>query len=186
VQKYHWVFLGGGEVFKISIINLQKWFKKSTRSSWEELIAYFPWYDTGHIENDASNQSFIDACVFVTAVTFLLSRWLATIGGFLPSRCPATIGEFLTSRCLETRGGYTDTHTRTAMWSHKPTLFFQNRESGLKPEVKYSKVVPGHTKTVKALDFYSGDARFEYRLWHQQSRLGLFTVLLSPSRRIPG
>jgi hypothetical protein len=22
---------------------------------WEELIAYFPWYDKGHIENDASN-----------------------------------------------------------------------------------------------------------------------------------
>jgi hypothetical protein len=22
---------------------------------WEELIASFPWYDTGHIENDASN-----------------------------------------------------------------------------------------------------------------------------------
>jgi hypothetical protein len=22
---------------------------------WEELIAYFPWYDMGHIENDASN-----------------------------------------------------------------------------------------------------------------------------------
>jgi hypothetical protein len=24
---------------------------------WEELIAYFPRYDTGHIENDASNNS---------------------------------------------------------------------------------------------------------------------------------
>jgi hypothetical protein len=22
---------------------------------WKELIAYFPWYDTGHIENDSSN-----------------------------------------------------------------------------------------------------------------------------------
>jgi hypothetical protein len=56
---------------------------------WEELIAYFPSYDTGHIENDASNNSFIVASVFVTAVTFLPSRCLATIGGFLPSRCLA-------------------------------------------------------------------------------------------------
>jgi hypothetical protein len=24
---------------------------------WEELMAYFPWYDPGHIENDASNIS---------------------------------------------------------------------------------------------------------------------------------
>jgi hypothetical protein len=49
---------------------------------WEELMAYFPFYDTGHIENDASNNSSIVACVFVTAVTFLPSRCLATIGGF--------------------------------------------------------------------------------------------------------
>jgi hypothetical protein len=48
---------------------------------WEELIAYFPWYDTGHIENDATNNSSTVACVFVTAVTFLPSRCLATIGG---------------------------------------------------------------------------------------------------------
>jgi hypothetical protein len=38
---------------------------------WEELIAYFPKYDTGHIENDASKNSSIVACVFVTAVTVL-------------------------------------------------------------------------------------------------------------------
>jgi hypothetical protein len=30
---------------------------------WEELIAYFPWYDIGHIENDASNNSSIVACI---------------------------------------------------------------------------------------------------------------------------
>jgi hypothetical protein len=66
---------------------------------WEELIAYFPSYDTGHIENDSSNNSSIVACVFVTAVTFLPSRCLATIGGFLRSRCIATIG--------------THTHTQT-------------------------------------------------------------------------
>jgi hypothetical protein len=28
---------------------------------WEELIAYFPWYDTNRIENDASNNSSISA-----------------------------------------------------------------------------------------------------------------------------
>jgi hypothetical protein len=59
---------------------------------WELLIVYFPWYDTGHIENDESNNSSIVACVFVTAVTFLPSRCLATIRGFLPRRCQATIG----------------------------------------------------------------------------------------------
>jgi hypothetical protein len=63
---------------------------------WEELMAYFPWYDTGHIENDASNNSSIIARVFVTAVTFLPSRCQATIRGFLPSRCLATIGRIHT------------------------------------------------------------------------------------------
>jgi hypothetical protein len=38
-----------------------------------------------HIENDASNNSSIVACVFVIAVTFLPSRCLATIRGLLPS-----------------------------------------------------------------------------------------------------
>jgi hypothetical protein len=53
---------------------------------WEELIAYFPWYDTGHIENDAPNNSSVVACLFVTTVTFLQSRCLATKEEFLPSR----------------------------------------------------------------------------------------------------
>jgi hypothetical protein len=119
----------------------------TNKKFWEELIAYFPWCDTGHIENDASNNSSIVACVFVTAVTFLPSlclatirgflpsRCLATIGGFLPSRCLATIGVFLPSRCLATIRGFlpsscletigedTQTHTHTATWSHKPTIF---------------------------------------------------------------
>jgi hypothetical protein len=45
----------------------------------EEVIAYFPWYDKGQIINDASNNSSIVACVFVTAVTFLTTRYLPTI-----------------------------------------------------------------------------------------------------------
>jgi hypothetical protein len=53
---------------------------------WEELIAYFPWYDTNSIENDVSNNYSIVGCVFVTAVTFLPSRCLATVGEFLPNR----------------------------------------------------------------------------------------------------
>jgi hypothetical protein len=87
----------------------------TNKKLWEELIAYFPWYVTGRIENDASNNSSIVACVFVTAVTFLLSRCLAMIWRFLPSRClativvpsrfPATIEGFLPSRCLATIGG---------------------------------------------------------------------------------
>jgi hypothetical protein len=61
---------------------------------WEELIAYIPWYDTGHIENDASNSLSTAECVLATAVTFLPSRCLTTIRGFLPSRCLTTIGGF--------------------------------------------------------------------------------------------
>jgi hypothetical protein len=65
---------------------------KSITWFWEELIAYFPWYDTGHIEKDTTNNYAIVACVFVSAVTFLPSRCLAKIGGFLPSRSLTTRG----------------------------------------------------------------------------------------------
>jgi hypothetical protein len=51
---------------------------------WEELIAYFPSYDTGRIEN-VSNNSSVVACVFVAAVTFLPSRYLTMTSGFLPN-----------------------------------------------------------------------------------------------------
>jgi hypothetical protein len=101
---------------------------KRNKKFWEELIAYFPWYDTGHIENDASNNSSIVAGVFVTAVTFLPSRCPATIRGFLPTRYLATIGEI---------------HTQTATWSHRPTLFLQNKESRLINKGK-GKIVPVH------------------------------------------
>jgi hypothetical protein len=62
----------------------------SENKFWEELISYFPWYGTGHIENASDNSSIV-ACVFVTTVTFLPNRCLATMRGFLPSRCLATI-----------------------------------------------------------------------------------------------
>jgi hypothetical protein len=44
----------------------------------KELIPYFPGYDTDRIENYASNSSI--AYVFVAALTFLPSRYVATIG----------------------------------------------------------------------------------------------------------
>jgi hypothetical protein len=49
------------------------------KKSWEELIAYVPWYDTDRIENDASNNSSIVSCVFIATVTFLPIRCLATL-----------------------------------------------------------------------------------------------------------
>jgi hypothetical protein len=50
---------------------------------------HFPWYDMGRIENDASNNSSAVACAFVTTVTFLPSRCLATVRRFLPNRAVA-------------------------------------------------------------------------------------------------
>jgi hypothetical protein len=43
---------------------------------------HFSWYDTGHMENNVPNNFSTVACVFVTAVTFLPSRCLVTIGDF--------------------------------------------------------------------------------------------------------
>jgi hypothetical protein len=54
---------------------------EKNKKLWEELIAYFLWYDTDRIENDASNNSIV-ARVFVAAVKSLPSRCLATIGGY--------------------------------------------------------------------------------------------------------
>jgi hypothetical protein len=82
-----------------SLLQADRFYSKN-KKFWEELIAYFPWYDTGHIINDASNNSSIVACAIVSAVTFLSSRCLATIRKFLRSRCLATI-----------RGIHRQTHT---------------------------------------------------------------------------
>jgi hypothetical protein len=91
-------------IFKVLIIN---------KKFWEELIAYFPSYDKGHTENDASNNSSIVACVFVTAVTFLTSCCLATIRGFFTEPLPGNDkGIFFTEPSPNNdRGGYIDTHT---------------------------------------------------------------------------
>jgi hypothetical protein len=106
----------------------------------KELIAYFPWYDTGHIENDASSNSSVVACVFVTAVTFLPGRCLATIGVFFTEPLPMNDKGIFTEPLPSNDKGYqqTRTHTHTATWFHKPTLFFQNKESGLKTVTTFS------------------------------------------------
>jgi hypothetical protein len=51
--------------------------QNTNKKLWEELMAN----ETDHIENDVSNNSSVVAYVFVTAVTFLLSRCLPTIKG---------------------------------------------------------------------------------------------------------
>jgi hypothetical protein len=78
---------------------------KRNNKFWEELITYFPWYDTSHIENDASNNSSIVACVLVTAVTLLPSRCLATIWGFFNSPNPSSRTKALESTQLLTEMG---------------------------------------------------------------------------------
>jgi hypothetical protein len=45
-------------------------------------MAYFTLINTDRIENEASNNYYILACVFVGAVTFSPSRSLATIQGY--------------------------------------------------------------------------------------------------------
>jgi hypothetical protein len=107
---YQWLSNGAGQEVARCAANIMKLY--FNKEFWHQLIASSPWYYTGHIENDSSNNASIFACVFGTAVTFLPSHCLATTGEFLLSRCLATKGGFLLSRCLATIWeGYTDTHT---------------------------------------------------------------------------
>jgi hypothetical protein len=124
--------------------------EKPLKKFWEELIAYFPWIDTGHIENDASNNSSIVACVFVTAVTLLPSRCLATMGYTLslirnvPHWKRRVQELFYCCVCIRYRGNVSTEplprndrgiftaplpsndrwDTQTATWSHNLTLLF--------------------------------------------------------------
>jgi hypothetical protein len=95
------------EVARFAMNIMKVYFNKKF---WEELIAYFPWYDMGHIENDASNNPSIVVSIFVTTVTFLSSRCLAMIGGLLQSRWLATISGFLQNLCLATIRGLLPSH----------------------------------------------------------------------------
>jgi hypothetical protein len=72
------------------------------------------------------------ACVFVTAVTFLPSRFLATMKGIFAELLPSNDKGIFTEPLSSKDRGDTHTHTHTATWSHKPTLFFLNEESRLK------------------------------------------------------
>jgi hypothetical protein len=56
---------------------------------WEELIGCFLWYDTDHIENDECNNTYIAACVFVEALTFLSSRCVAIKVGIITEPLPS-------------------------------------------------------------------------------------------------
>jgi hypothetical protein len=81
----------------------------------------------GHIENDTSNNSSIVACVFVTAVRFLPSRCLATIGFFfyrtepLPSNDK---GIFFTKPLSSNDRGDTQTHAHRQQRDLISLLYF--------------------------------------------------------------
>jgi hypothetical protein len=45
-------------------------------------MAYFPSYDLERIENDASNNFYIFACVFIAAVMFIPNHCLVITGGY--------------------------------------------------------------------------------------------------------
>jgi hypothetical protein len=86
-------------------LNLEFRFKNNF---WEELIAYFPWYDTGHIENDASKMSSIVACVLYRGNDFtepLPSNYRGIFTEPLPSNDRGIFTEPLPSN---DKGGYTD------------------------------------------------------------------------------
>jgi hypothetical protein len=84
-QNTSWLLLRRREkvwsgLYWLRILHSQMFNIYKNKKFWEELIAYFPWYDTGHIENDASNNTSVVACVFVTTITFLPSSCLAMMG----------------------------------------------------------------------------------------------------------
>jgi hypothetical protein len=45
-------------------------YRQENKKFWEELIAYFTWYDKAYIETDASKNKSIVACVFLAGVMF--------------------------------------------------------------------------------------------------------------------
>jgi hypothetical protein len=121
-----------------------------TRSSRKSWWPTFLWYDMDRIENDASNNSSVDASVFVAAVTFLPSRYLATIRDTYIDK--QTAGEDLWNT-LWSRLRFRDIHyipsfvriglviwklmgrctdTEIAWWSHKLILIFYDNLYPLK------------------------------------------------------
>jgi hypothetical protein len=126
---------------------------KADKKSWEKLIACFSWYDWGHFENDASNNSSIVVCIRyrgnVSTVPLpgngrgiftepLPSNDKGIFIQPLPSNDEGNFAEplpsndkgLLPSRCLATVGEYTDTHTDSNVISLAYFYFFKISKLG--------------------------------------------------------
>jgi hypothetical protein len=86
---------------------------------WEDPVYYFPWNDTDRIENDGSNYSSIVAYIFFAAVTFLPSRYLATILESLPSSYLGTTGRNIH---VDTQTEERDLLSTALRWAQVPWL----------------------------------------------------------------
>jgi hypothetical protein len=106
------------------------------------------WYDADRIENDASNNSSIAACVFVAAVTFLPSRCLATDWWEVFMKYAVQMGSGamiyipsfmkICSAIQKLLRGNTQTHRQHGARMNLLS-FFQNKESSLKMKSKSAK-----------------------------------------------
>jgi hypothetical protein len=95
--------------------------KRKKKKFWEELIAYFPWYDTGHIENDASNNSCVCICY----------------RGNVPAESLHSNDKVIFTEPLPSnnKGIHGHTHAHIQQLS-----FFQNKESRLKSFYSYVRI----------------------------------------------
>jgi hypothetical protein len=94
----------------------------------------------GHIENDASKSSSIVVCIFITAVMFLPSCCLATLGGYAyRHRLMGGICE-VHFRDKRSKVNRVDPHTHRQYGDLISLLsfFFQNKGNRLKNEGKIS------------------------------------------------
>jgi hypothetical protein len=109
--------------------------KSHKEKCWEELMAYFPWYDTYRTENESPTILLL-LHVFVAAVTFLPSRYGTTIRGFLSSRCLATSGggnyEAMMERNYQRKPKLTEKKNQLHLIHHK----FHMKEFDSEPEAR--------------------------------------------------
>jgi hypothetical protein len=83
----------------------------NNKKFWEELIAYFPLYDTGHIENDTFS------------ILFYCCACIRYRGNVSTEPLPSNDrGIFTEPLCSNDKGIHI--HTQTATWSHKLTFIF--------------------------------------------------------------
>jgi hypothetical protein len=99
---------------------------------WEELIAYFPWYDTGHIENDASNNSSIVVCIRYRDNVSIEPLPSNDRGIFIEPFPSNNKGSFTEPLPSNDKGRYTDTNTHTTQQRDLINLlyFFKIRKVG--------------------------------------------------------